>query len=69
MAVTRLIHLHTCRMLDIIGYSTTESDSRRLEYAIERFGGRIGGMILSQKEKSENRMSNTSTAANFENIN
>jgi hypothetical protein len=68
MAVTRLIHLHTSRMLDIIGYSTTESDCRRLEYAIERFGGRIGGMILSQKEKSENRLSNTSTAANFENI-
>ena len=33
-AVRKLIHLKTARMLDIIGYTTTESDVRRLEYAI-----------------------------------
>ena len=33
-AVRKLIHLKTARMLEIIGYSTTESDVKRLEYAI-----------------------------------
>ena len=37
-AVKKLIHLKTTRMLEIIGYTTTESDVRRLEYAINQFG-------------------------------
>ena len=37
-AVKRLTYLKTQRMLEIIGYSTTESDVRRLEYAIQQFG-------------------------------
>jgi len=36
--VKKLIHCKTQRLLDIIGYSTTESDVRRLEYAIQQFG-------------------------------
>ena len=38
LAVKKLIHLKTTRMLEIIGYTTTESDVRRLEYAINQFG-------------------------------
>ena len=34
----KLIHLKTQRMLKIIGYTTTESDVRRLDYAINQFG-------------------------------
>ena len=37
-AVKRLTYLKTQRMLEIIGYSTTESDVRRLEYAVNQFG-------------------------------
>jgi len=37
-AVKKLIHCKTARLLEIIGYSTTESDVRRLEYAIQMFG-------------------------------
>ena len=33
-AVRKLINLRTNRMLGIIGYTTTEKDARRLEYAI-----------------------------------
>ena len=37
-AVKRLTYLKTQRMLEIIGYSTTVSDVKRLEYAIQQFG-------------------------------
>lgn len=37
-AVRKLINLRTNRMLNILGYSTTEKDARRLEYAIKSFG-------------------------------
>ena len=37
-AIKKLMYLHTQRMLEIIGYTTTESDVRRLEYAINQFG-------------------------------
>ena len=37
-AVRKLINLNTTRMLDVLGYSTTEKDVRRLDYAIKSFG-------------------------------
>ena len=37
-AVRKLINLRTGRMLDILGYTSTEKDARRLEYAIKSFG-------------------------------
>ena len=38
LAVRRLVNLRTKRMLDILGYTTTEKDARRLDYAIKSFG-------------------------------
>jgi len=37
-AIRKLTNLNTSRMLTILGYSTTEKDVRRLEYAIKSFG-------------------------------
>ena len=37
-AARKLINLRTNRMLAILGYTTTEKDARRLEYAIKSFG-------------------------------
>jgi len=37
-AVRKLVNLKTRRMLDVLGYTTTEKDVRRLDYAIKSFG-------------------------------
>lgn len=37
-AMQKLLHHSTSRILDIIGYQATESDSKRLEFAVSRFG-------------------------------
>lgn len=37
-AVRKLVNLKTGRMLDVLGYGTTEKDVRRLDYAIKSFG-------------------------------
>ena len=37
--VRRLQYLNTDRLLGILGYRTTEQDSKRLEYAVLRWGG------------------------------
>ena len=37
-AVRKLVNLRSKRMLDILGYTTTEKDARRLDYAIKSFG-------------------------------
>ena len=57
LAVRKLIHLKTSRMLDILGYTTTESDVKRLEYAINQFGeaGRVikrASSLISQEDMS-----------------
>ena len=36
--VRKLLHMHTSRLLGILGYSTTESDVSRLDYAVRNFG-------------------------------
>jgi hypothetical protein len=36
--VRKLTYLKTSRMLKILGYRSTENDSKRLEYAIASFG-------------------------------
>lgn len=41
-ATQKLVYLNTSRILDIIGYQTTESDSKRLEFAVSRFGSKSG---------------------------
>ena len=37
-AVRKLVNLRSRRMLNILGYTTTEKDARRLDYAIKSFG-------------------------------
>jgi len=37
-AVRHLITMKTTRMLEIIGYRTSEKDAKRLDYAINTFG-------------------------------
>ena len=37
-AVRKLVNMRTSRMLEILGYTTTEKDARRLDYAIKSFG-------------------------------
>ena len=37
-AVRKLVNLNTSRMLHILGYTTTEKDVRRLDYAMKSFG-------------------------------
>ena len=37
-AVRKLVNLNTNRMMDVLGYQTTEKDARRLEYAIKSLG-------------------------------
>lgn len=46
-AVQKLIYLNTARILEIIGYQATESDSKRLEFAVTKFGGRHGANALA----------------------
>jgi len=36
--VRKLVNLKTNRMLAVLGYTTTEKDVRRLDYAIKAFG-------------------------------
>ena len=36
--VKKLSYLNTSRLLDIMGYRSTENDSKRLEYAVVSFG-------------------------------
>ncbi len=37
-AVRKLVNLNTSRMLEVLGYQTTEKDVRRLDYSIKQFG-------------------------------
>jgi len=46
-AVRKLINMRTNRMLDILGYSSTEKDAKRLEYALKAFGPE--NIILQKK--------------------
>jgi len=39
-AVQKLVFLNTAKILEIIGYQTTESDSKRLGFAVNKFGGK-----------------------------
>jgi hypothetical protein len=36
--IKKLTYLKTSRLLTILGYTSTENDSKRLEYAIASFG-------------------------------
>ena len=54
-AVHKLMHLKTARILDIIGYLATESDSKRLEFAVEKFGGRSSALMLSSSKMGKTK--------------
>lgn len=49
-AVRKLINMRTNRMLDILGYTSTEKDAKRLEYALKSFGPEN---ILLQKKLAQ----------------
>ena len=54
-AVHKLMHLRTARILDIIGYLATESDSKRLEFAVEKFGDRSSALMISTSKMGETK--------------
>ena len=60
----KLLHLKTTRILDIIGYQATESDSKRLEFAVGRFGGRAGASVLYESKRGS-EMGNGNELAQF----
>ena len=47
-AVNKLLFMKTNIILEIIGYSSTESDSKRLNHAVERFGGATGASVIAE---------------------
>ncbi len=49
--------MNTTRILDIIGYQATESDSKRLSHAVSRFGGKMQASVIAESKAGSIRAS------------
>ena len=57
--VAKLIYLKTSRLLKILGYKSTENDSKRLDYALTFFGNSNSKIIDGTKYKVEQDVRNS----------
>lgn len=57
--------MNTARILDIIGYQATESDSKRLEFAVSKFGGRYGASTAALSKAGSIRGSEVSIGTSY----
>jgi len=57
--VAKLIYLKTSRLLKILGYQTTENDSKRLDYALTFFSNSDMKVTNGNKYKVEQDLLNT----------
>ncbi len=57
--VAKLIYLKTSRLLKILGYTSTENDSKRLDYALTYFGNSNMKVTDGTKHKVEQDLRNS----------
>ena len=57
--VAKLIYLKTSRLLKILGYTSTENDSKRLDYALTFFGNSKMKVTDGTKHKVEQDLRNS----------